>query len=196
MIVECRFGQGVCCFKSKLVQVGGKREIERDTFTVNRFEEQNRVEKQILLASKRRAQNGGDTPVPPPTFRKANDDVTYLSNVDRVLCLSDLHTDHVDNLAWLANRTQQDDNLLLQSSDLIVVAGDISHDLERMEESFDLMLRTGASVLFVAGNHEAWLSSVDLKGLRLPPFPCHERKVDLEVNHGIMLHYQLITRSM
>jgi predicted phosphodiesterase len=84
---------------------------------------------------------------------------TYLPSVDRVLVLSDLHTDHVENLAWLANRTSQGD---FSETDLLVVAGDISHDLERLGESFALLLETGASVLFVAGNHEAWLSSAQL----------------------------------
>mmetsp|Transcript_8317 Transcript_8317/g.13159 ORF Transcript_8317/g.13159 Transcript_8317/m.13159 type:complete len:528 (-) Transcript_8317:193-1776(-) len=85
---------------------------------------------------------------------------THLRDIRRVLCLSDLHTDHVDNLGWLANRTARGD---LSDTDLVVVAGDISHDLERLEESFALLLQTGASVLFVAGNHEAWLSSAELK---------------------------------
>jgi predicted phosphodiesterase len=86
--------------------------------------------------------------------------VMHLSNVDRVLVLSDLHVDHIENLAWLTNRTSQGD---FSEKDLLVVAGDISHDLERLEQSFTLLLETGASVLFVAGNHEAWLSSAELK---------------------------------
>jgi hypothetical protein len=86
--------------------------------------------------------------------------IHHLPHIRRVLCLSDLHTDHVDNLSWLANRTQRGD---ISSTDLIVVAGDISHDLERLEESFTLLLNTGASVVFVCGNHEAWLSSTELK---------------------------------
>jgi predicted phosphodiesterase len=98
----------------------------------------------------------------PSSFQKplSTSNITYLSNIDRVLVLSDLHTDHVDNLAWLANRTSMGD---LSSSDLIIVAGDISHDLERLDESLALLLETGASVFFVAGNHEAWLSSAQLK---------------------------------
>jgi predicted phosphodiesterase len=102
----------------------------------------------------------GDDNIPPTTFHKdigANE--MHLPNVDRVLVLSDLHTDHAENLAWLANRTARGD---LSETDLLVVAGDISHDWERLGESFALLLETGASVLFVAGNHEAWLSSAQL----------------------------------
>lgn len=92
-------------------------------------------------------------------------DIVHLPHIDRVLCLSDLHTDHVDNLAWLANRTSitASNATTFSRTDLIVVAGDISHDVDRLEESLQLLLRTGASVFFVSGNHEAWLSSTELK---------------------------------
>jgi predicted phosphodiesterase len=92
--------------------------------------------------------------------------VVHLPHINQVLCLSDLHTDHAENLAWLADRTSTTaQTSTLSNSDLIVVAGDISHDMDRLEESFELLLRTGASVLFVPGNHEAWLSSTELKDL-------------------------------
>ncbi|KAG7337410.1 calcineurin-like phosphoesterase superfamily domain containing protein [Nitzschia inconspicua] len=116
-----------------------------------------------LSAATESPETGGDGNMDPsPLTYRQNlcSDIMHLPDVDRVLVLSDLHTDHVDNLAWLANRTAKGD---LSSSDLLVVAGDISHDFERLEESFSLLLETGASVLFVAGNHEAWLSSAQLK---------------------------------
>lgn len=102
---------------------------------------------------------------PIPTFYKAGcENVTYLPpHIQRVLCLSDLHTDHVDNIAWLANRTRRGD---ISQNDLLVVAGDISHDLNRIEESLALLLKTNATVLFVAGNHEAWLSSKELQHIK------------------------------
>ena len=43
-------------------------------------------------------------------------------------------------------------------SDMIVVAGDISHQMDRIEHSLLLLKQTGAEVLFVPGNHEAWLA--------------------------------------
>lgn len=43
------------------------------------------------------------------------------------------------------------------------MAGDISHEIDLLEISFRMLLRTGASILFVPGNHEAWLSSAELQ---------------------------------
>ena len=91
----------------------------------------------------------------------AVDGVTHLSTIERVLCISDLHTDHMVNMQWLENRTSLHDDL--GETDLIVVAGDISHDLETFERSLLFLTETGAQVFFVPGNHEAWLASSDLE---------------------------------
>ena len=98
-----------------------------------------------------------------PSLQRYHD----LSNrVDRVFCLSDLHTDHVDNLQWLRRRLQTKQSLSSSSSistktalnkrDLVIVAGDISNDVSIFRESLDLLLEH-CQVLFVPGNHEAWL---------------------------------------
>lgn len=87
--------------------------------------------------------------------------VVHLKHINRVLCISDLHTDHTDNMKWLADKSASND--LLRDSDLIVVAGDISHELKTLEESFSYLLQKGSSVLFVPGNHEAWLNTSELK---------------------------------
>jgi predicted phosphodiesterase len=91
----------------------------------------------------------------------AADGVTHLSTIERVLCISDLHTDHMVNMKWLENRTSLHDDL--GETDLIVVAGDISHDLETFERSLLFLTETGAQVFFVPGNHEAWLASSELE---------------------------------
>ena len=88
------------------------------------------------------------------------DGVTHLTNIERVLCLSDLHTDHAENMKWLENRTSIRDDL--GETDLIVVAGDISHDLETFEKSLSLLMKRNSKVLFLPGNHEAWLSAHEL----------------------------------
>lgn len=97
-----------------------------------------------------------------PSLQRYHD----LSNrVDRVFCLSDLHTDHVDNLQWLRHRLQNPSSSLSNSAkrtnlnerDLVIVAGDISNDVSTFRESLDLLLEH-CQVLFVPGNHEAWLS--------------------------------------
>jgi len=86
-----------------------------------------------------------------------------LDDVRRIYCLSDLHTDHVVNLEWLRDRMSPSKSNFT-SQDLLVVAGDISHDLEILEQSLLYMRERGCQVLFVPGNHEAWMSK-------------HERKV-------------------
>jgi predicted phosphodiesterase len=81
-----------------------------------------------------------------------------LHGIERIFALSDLHTDHVDNLKWLQSRMKHGD---FSDKDLIVVAGDISHEYDRLEKSLQAMRDTGAHVFFVAGNHEAWLTKQD-----------------------------------
>jgi predicted phosphodiesterase len=80
--------------------------------------------------------------------------VRRLDGIDRVFCLSDLHTDHVDNMKWLSRKLSH--SKLTPSKDLIIVAGDISHDMETLRQSMKLLLQK-AQVLFVPGNHEAWV---------------------------------------
>jgi len=91
-----------------------------------------------------------------------NVQIHRLAQVQRVHCISDLHVDSVDNMRWLESKCQlQSDtnNDSWNESDLIVVAGDISHQMARIEESLQLLKQTGAHVVFVPGNHEAWLST-------------------------------------
>lgn len=84
-------------------------------------------------------------------------EVHELEGIERVLCLSDLHTDHKDNFQWLAEEVSKAN---LQKSDLVVVAGDISHQYTRFEDSLRL-IADQAQVLFLPGNHEAWLAKDD-----------------------------------
>ena len=81
---------------------------------------------------------------------------TTLHDVDRVLCLSDLHTDHVDNLKWVRKHAKK-----LQASDLVIVAGDISHEEGLFRKTLQALTRNSSRVFFLFGNHEAWLSPKD-----------------------------------
>jgi predicted phosphodiesterase len=96
-----------------------------------------------------------------PSSRNNDDENSsfhVLADVDRVYCLSDLHTDHVENLHWLRHHAAQ----MLTQRDLVVVAGDISHDVPTFLRSIQI-LRRYAQVLFVHGNHEAWLNVEERK---------------------------------
>lgn len=78
----------------------------------------------------------------------------HVTDVKRVFCLSDLHTDHVDNMRWLRDRVAASS---LSRSDLLIVAGDISHEFLTFKESLKIVCDI-CQVLFVPGNHEAWLN--------------------------------------
>ena len=97
-----------------------------------------------------------------------------LPFVCRVHCISDLHVDNPDNMKWLESKCRTVGNSTLPTdadesrfswdeTDLIIVAGDISHDMRKIEDSLALLKQTGAHVVFVPGNHEAWLSQAQKK---------------------------------
>ena len=86
-----------------------------------------------------------------------NESILQLDNIHRVFCLSDLHTDHVNNMKWIRDQIAGSD---LTQSDLLVVPGDISHELDRLEESL-LVMRNKCQVFFLPGNHEAWVRQDD-----------------------------------
>lgn len=49
----------------------------------------------------------------------------------------------------------------LGERDLLVIAGDISHDFDVLEESIEALQQGGSSIVFCVGNHEAWLNKKD-----------------------------------
>ena len=89
---------------------------------------------------------------------------TDLPNIERVFALSDLHVDHVLNMDWIRQKMAKE-NCTMTENDLIIVAGDISHDLEKFEECMNLLTQQGSGpeVLFVVGNHEAWLTPAEVE---------------------------------
>ena len=77
----------------------------------------------------------------------------------RVFALSDLHADHASNFEWLGNLSAWD-----YREDVLILAGDITDSLQRLDECFRLLVARFARVLFVPGNHELWV--VRDKGMR------------------------------
>lgn len=85
------------------------------------------------------------------------DDFINLYNIKRIFCLSDLHTDNIDNMKCLEDNIEQSD---LSYNDLMIIAGDICHDIETFKHTLQ-MIRQKCQILFVSGNHEAWLDNVN-----------------------------------
>lgn len=75
----------------------------------------------------------------------------HLRHVERILCLSDLHTDHPQNLKWVEAHAGT-----LRRNDVVIVAGDISHRLSTFRATVRRLTDRGCRVVFVPGNHEAW----------------------------------------
>jgi len=70
----------------------------------------------------------------------------------RIFALSDLHADHAANARWLHALSHQD-----YQSDTLVVAGDVSDDLDSLRRVLTALQAKFARVTFVPGNHELWV---------------------------------------
>lgn len=71
----------------------------------------------------------------------------------RIATVSDLHLDHPQNQALFVRVVMK---IHEEAADLVIVAGDISHRLERLEAGLKALLQVTRAVLFVPGNHELW----------------------------------------
>lgn len=88
----------------------------------------------------------------------------------RLFALSDIHVDYPENMLWikqLSNTDYQEDSLLL--------AGDATHDMGKLEECFNILQAKFRTLFFVPGNHELWV----MKG---------ERGDSLDKFHRILDH--------
>ena len=70
----------------------------------------------------------------------------------RIFAISDLHIDARQNRVWLDNLSGID-----YTADTLILAGDISDCLDRLESTLGTLARTFARVFFVPGNHELWV---------------------------------------
>ncbi|CAM9297808.1 unnamed protein product [Chrysoparadoxa australica] len=71
----------------------------------------------------------------------------------KISCMSDLHTDYKGNLEWINTwpDTRGDG-----ATTVLIVAGDISCSLEKLEESFVCLQARYNHIVFVPGNHDLW----------------------------------------
>ena len=107
-------------------------------------------------------------------FSKFRTPPYHAPHIKRILLLSDLHTDYPDNQEWLYNlccrssgRSSSENNTAIISSEsspieiekdtMIIIAGDISHNIEILQWTFQTLKRRYGEVIYTPGNHELWL---------------------------------------
>eukprot|EP00562_Extubocellulus_spinifer_P010654 CAMPEP_0178499288 /NCGR_PEP_ID=MMETSP0696-20121128/15744_1 /TAXON_ID=265572 /ORGANISM="Extubocellulus spinifer, Strain CCMP396" /LENGTH=505 /DNA_ID=CAMNT_0020127975 /DNA_START=152 /DNA_END=1669 /DNA_ORIENTATION=+ len=102
--------------------------------------------------------------------RESSDNDNNLGDVRRIFAISDLHTDSAINMQWLTDRctTSGRDaaNATPGPNDALIIAGDISHDLDILRESLSTIVdNLGCHVFFIPGNHEAWIGGQKMDGM-------------------------------
>lgn len=71
--------------------------------------------------------------------------------VERLLAVSDLHVDYARNRLWVDRLRERD-----FSDAALLVAGDVSHRLDRVESALATLAGIFGAVFFVPGNHDLW----------------------------------------
>ena len=105
----------------------------------------------------------------------------------RIFALSDLHVDFEENWAWVQALSPVD-----YQRDVLIVAGDITHQIERALQTFHVLRKRFLRVLFVPGNHDLWVRGErgdSLKKMDTLRSACEECGIDItpaEV-HGVRL---------
>ncbi|KAK2080575.1 hypothetical protein QBZ16_000429 [Prototheca wickerhamii] len=70
----------------------------------------------------------------------------------RVWAVSDLHTDYKDNMAWAEQLCSSREC----RQDALIVAGDVSDNLDTLARTLELLTSAYGHVFFVPGNHDLW----------------------------------------
>jgi predicted phosphodiesterase len=71
----------------------------------------------------------------------------------KVFVVSDIHIDYQENWEWVLNLSSEE-----YTHDILILAGDVTDQLELLERCFVLLTKKFFKVLFVPGNHELWVS--------------------------------------
>ncbi len=70
----------------------------------------------------------------------------------RCFCISDIHVDYEENAAWIASLSCFD-----YRDDILIVAGDLTDNVQLLEKSLRQLADRFNKVLFVPGNHDLWV---------------------------------------
>ena len=94
----------------------------------------------------------------------------------KVYTVSDVHVDYAENMDWILSLDSS-----VYQNDIMILAGDISHDLGDLARVFSSLVTKFQSVHFVPGNHELWVED--------DQFDCSVEKFNavqaLSAEHGI-----------
>lgn len=69
----------------------------------------------------------------------------------RVFTVSDIHIDFSCNKKWLLSLSKQE-----YANDILILGGDISHDLSLIELAFRTLTSCFKDVFYIPGNHDLW----------------------------------------
>lgn len=72
----------------------------------------------------------------------------------RVYAISDIHVDYQENRLWVDNLSRVE-----YKKDTLILVGDVTDDLNLLEETFRKLGRRFYRVHFVPGNHDLWVRS-------------------------------------
>lgn len=70
----------------------------------------------------------------------------------RLYAISDLHTDQLQNQAWVEALSQH-----ANTHDAPLVAGDVHHHLDQLGNTLSFLRECFAQAFFVPGNHDVWV---------------------------------------
>ena len=94
-----------------------------------------------------------------------------IENVEHIYVISDLHTDNTGNLKWLKERCStssssmqgQEQKQTPGRNDALIIAGDISHEFSKIEETLNIIQESlQCHIFFIWGNHEAWVGGSEM----------------------------------
>ena len=70
----------------------------------------------------------------------------------RVFAVSDIHIDYEANAGWVGNLSVSE-----YQDDVLILAGDVTDSLRKLDWCLNLLARRFRKVLFVPGNHDLWV---------------------------------------
>ena len=74
----------------------------------------------------------------------------------KIYAMSDIHVDYPINMAWVKDLSNSD-----YRDAALILAGDVTHRLDRLETALTCLRQKFAKVFYVPGNHELWLLQSD-----------------------------------